>query len=310
MSSEVAGGNTQSKRNRRGRGRRNKNNQKPNKNNVCYQNVTFHQRPSSNQPGSPQRYFDDSYDVVFNNRDDDDGTLLSVKGAETETETLGNSPSLETPQPVIAQDIDSDTISKPVCGNNQVVHRHLNGLCIVTAGNVLTQLLEEFKQNGKVNEEEEEEVAISSIHYFVKVGKDSQSAKGKMRTKNKRQKRSTRDENGEGGSKAETTHHDGNVSPHDPLCRITLSNGQEIQLNCCVAGTVIEMNQQFDSSGGLVECDEEKMSRDAIDKVKEGSDGRESGGGDLSLVLKDPLLDGYLAVIMPTWGAFPPKENK
>lgn len=304
MSSEVAGGNTQPKRNRRGRGRRNKNNPKPN--NDCYQNVSFHQRPSSNQPGSPQRYFDDSYDVVFNNCGDDDGAPLAVKGAETET---GNSPSLETPQPIIAEDIDTDTISKPVCDNNQVVHRHLNGLCIVTAGNVLTQLLEESKQNDKVNEEVEE-VAISSIHYFVKVGKDSQSAKGKIRTKNKRQKRSTRDENGEGDSKAETTHHDGNVSPHDPLCRITLSNGREIQLNCCVAGTVIEMNQQLDSSRGLVECDEEKMNKDAIDTVKEGSDGRESGGGDLSLVLKDPLLDGYLAVIMPTRGAFPPKENK
>mmetsp|Transcript_2546 Transcript_2546/g.5438 ORF Transcript_2546/g.5438 Transcript_2546/m.5438 type:complete len:331 (-) Transcript_2546:239-1231(-) len=330
MSSEVvhastnAGGtNTQRKR----RNNKNKQHYEPNPEKwASYQDVAFHERPSSGRPGSPHRYFDDSFTVVFNNGGSDvdgDGALSMPLPLNIGAEASGDptSPSLETPSQPIIKDDDLGTNSNPtsLCGN-QVVHRHLNGLCIVTAGNVLEKLLESKRNNDTGgNDDVHEEVGISSIQYLVKVGKDSQSAKGKLRTKNKKQKRARKNDtaaNAEASKKA-VTNHDGNVSPHDPLCRITLSNGQVIQLNCCVAGTVIELNQQLDTEGMglLLECKEEGkiMNTDTISHtvVKEVVGNEKGSGivgsGDLSLLLKDPLLDGHLAVIMPTRGDFPPK---
>ena len=97
--------------------------------------------------------------------------------------------------------------------------------------------------------------------------------------------------------------HDGNVSPSDPLCQITLSNGTIIVLNCCVYGTVIELNHRLES---------EIMDTDAAAHTAEEGTAKDKGivvGGRPSLILKEPLMDGYLAVIMPTRGSFPPKEK-
>ena len=98
----------------------------------------------------------------------------------------------------------------------------------------------------------------------------------------------------EGCSKIEeVANHDGYVSPQDALCTVTLSNGQEIQLKCCVEGTVIEINNRLvdGSNGSSGSC----------------TTGSSTTHRDVSLLMKEPLLDGYLAVIMPSRGVFPPR---
>ena len=132
-----------------------------------------------------------------------------------------------------------------------------------------------------------------------------------MRTKNKKQKNhkhthqpdntDTR-EDGEYFSKAgtaEVEEHDGNVLPNDTICTVTLSNGKVVQLKCCVEGTVIELNNRLLNN---VVSDEGNSSN----KTKQEVDNR---SGDVSVLSKDPLLDGYLAVIMPSRGMFPPNNN-
>ena len=245
----------------------------------------FHERPSSGRPGSPHRYFDASYDVVFIDRCDDD--------VKESVQTIAERPSSPKSPPQTTESLhhtNMNTAQTHTCGH-QVVHRHLNGLCIVTAGNMVETIM--MKQSG-------DDVCVSSIQYLVKVGKDSQSARGKFRTKNKKQKHVHVGNNDSSSKERKSMEfHDGNVSPRDPLCQITLSNGIKFQLHCCVSGTIIELNSRLlDSDSIGLECKE----KGSIGKTN-GLDNR-----DPSLILRDPLLDGFLAVIIPR-GSFPPKTR-
>ena len=254
--------------------KRSSNNKQPTDNSRSYDSISFNKRSSSGRPGSPHRYFDSSYDIFM-----EDTTSDNVLEATSNEQSHGI--------------------------GNQVVHRHLNGLCIVTAGNVIQQQL------GSVSNDDNKEdgIQIKSIKYHIQPSKDSQSARGKMRTKKKKKRRkrqqqfkqhsndTTIAEGGvdEGGSSKieEETNHDGYVSPKDTLCTVTLSNGQEIQLKCCVEGTVIEINNRL--------VDGSNSSSDHTGTI-------DSVGRDVSLLMKEPLLDGYLAVIMPSRGVFfPPR---
>ncbi|KAL7533538.1 hypothetical protein ACHAWF_004535 [Thalassiosira exigua] len=197
--------------------------------------VSFRERPASGRPGSPHRYFEKSYDVMTF----DDGATADDDGGQ----------------------------QLPPSRGSQVVHRHLNGLCVVTAGDVL----ERATAGG--------EVEVSSVHYLVGVRKDVQSARGKLRAKRAKRKRG-----GNGGEHC----FDGTVSPQDPLCRVTLSDGTTVLLNCCVEGTVVELNRRLDRSEATVAG----SSNAALEEAATGGQGP-------ALLQKDPLLDGHLAVIMP-----------
>ena len=273
--------------------------------------VSYHKRSSSGRPGSPHRYFDTSYDVIMS--DGDVGS--SSDRREVDAPTISQQTNVGDNANTITSEITTELQSSNNNSGNQVVHRHLNGLCIITAGNILDRIMaQSFKQKTIDNEEEEdvrnkEEVEISTIQYHVGVGKDSQSARGKMRTKNKKQKNHKHKqqpdstdarEDGEYFNKtgpAEVEEHDGNVLPNDTICTVTLSNGSVVQLKCCVEGTVIELNNRLLNN---VVSDEGNSNN----KTKQEVDNR---SGDVSVLSKDPLLDGYLAVIMPSRGMFPPK---
>lgn len=304
MSSETTvhpnGGGNKQKRNRSRDRRHSKIKEQKKKNTEgfsSYKNVSFRDRPSSGRPGSPHRYFEDSYDVLFV---DDISKVVDCPPSSSlsDPDVLSGEPELTSSSPTKAsQPIDGNSAANPdpahsKCGD-QVVHRHLNGLCIVTAGNVLETMI----QQNLADKEgaDQEEIGISSIEYLVKVGQDSLSAKGKIRTKNKKQKRIVVAAGKDDGSA------DGNVSPNDPLCRITLSDGTYIQLNCCVLGTVIELNHRLDSKILGPSQGKEGTKKTANEQATFALD------RDPSLVLKDPLLDGYLAVIIPSRGSFPPK---
>ncbi len=70
-------------------------------------------------------------------------------------------------------------------------------------------------------------------------------------------------------------HNDGMVKPNDLLAQIKLTNGITVNVPSCVCGTLLEVN----------------------DNLKQNEN--------LSLLVDDPLLDGYIAVILPN-GSFPP----
>lgn len=306
MSSEVvhpppSGGNNNSNsnsNNKRKRGHnKGKQKQRSGNNNLLassYQNIAFRNRPSSGRPGSPHRYFEHSYDVLFNTAMTamPDADTASCAGKDNSQAQAQNSNSKESEEQLFQT--QQQTQIPHQSSGNQVVHRHLNGLCIVTAGSVLEKKLLLPSIHTSSNNKEEESAnddndvtTITSLQYLVKASKDSQSARGKMRTKNKKQKKQKQKTNDDYGDTATANEdHDGNVLPNDPLCRITLSNGRHVTLKCCVSGTILELNKRLEEACGT----------------------DNDGGGPLSsssLVVQDPLLDGHLAVIMPTKGAFP-----
>lgn len=65
----------------------------------------------------------------------------------------------------------------------------------------------------------------------------------------------------------------GMVKPGDVVAKIMLSNGTVLHIHSCICGTVIELNSSLKDNP--------------------------------SLLIHDPLLDGYIAVILPN-GSFPP----
>jgi hypothetical protein len=308
----------------RKRSRRSKNNNNNNTDN-CYSNVSYQERTSSGRPGSPHRYFEHSYDVSFLTDaaatvgTDEQVAVTAAAAAASAAATVDN----EQQQEEQHQQQEEYQSTKFTAGK-QVVHRHVNGLCIVTAGNVLqlattTSLQattsssnahsshESQQQQQQEQQEQGQSLTVSSIKYLVKVAPDAQSAKGKLRAKNKKRRKNnhtTINSNINSNNKTQTEEAedinnccDGEVSPTDPLCEVYLSNGTKVTLHCCVHGTVIELNHRLggdSNEGGKEETN--------VESSKRG----EGGNNASSLLVTDPLLDGYLAVIMPNRGSYLP----
>mmetsp|Transcript_17977 Transcript_17977/g.51482 ORF Transcript_17977/g.51482 Transcript_17977/m.51482 type:complete len:227 (+) Transcript_17977:30-710(+) len=192
-----------------------------------YANITFTKRPSSGRPATPHRQFDSSYE-----------------GSETRSaDDLLTSPSRE-------------------CG--QVVHRHANGLCVVTAGDLISEACRRSSSSGKASTP----VTIKQVDFRVKAA-EGQSVGSKRRNRmGKNTKKKGSDKNGDGCDERSS----GSVRPSDTLAIVLLSCGTSVDLKCCVLGSLLEINSRL------------------IDHP--------------SLLLSDPLLDGYLAVVMPR-GPFP-----
>ena len=68
--------------------------------------------------------------------------------------------------------------SAKITAGKQVVHRHVNGLCIVTAGNVLQLATSTTSADGSDESQQQQgqSLTVSSIKYLVKVAPDAQSA--------------------------------------------------------------------------------------------------------------------------------------
>jgi len=146
----------------------------------------------------------------------------------------------------------------------QIVHKHVNGLCIITAG----ELLKAVCSSG------DDAITISRVE-FTKEESDGQSV-GAKRKKARRAK----------SNRKKLDNEKGNTQPLDTLAIVTLSDGQKIDLKCCVQGTIIELNHRLDGKKRELVVDE---------------------SANPSLLLSDPLLDGFLAVILPS-GHFPTRS--
>jgi hypothetical protein len=123
--------------------------------------------------------------------------------------------------------------------NHQVIHQHVNGVCVVTAGSDL------LKDGSSITHVELKQTAAPSM------------SQGELRKAHSKLLR--------GKSVPHT------VAPGDILAIATTSNGRHIHLCCAVWGTILEVNETITPQ----------------------------------LLMDDPLLNGFLAVILPA-GPFPP----
>ncbi|GFH49329.1 hypothetical protein CTEN210_05805 [Chaetoceros tenuissimus] len=187
-----------------------------------YDGLQFIEREKQEGPGVPHRFFSSSYTVTFSN--------------------IGN-PTKK----------GNCTVK---CQDGQIVHRHANGLAIVTVGDTIQNYLDSL-------DEESTNISIQKVEFMQKVT-TSQSVGGKRRN-----------------SKHQNSNTPGSVSPLDTLALVTLSNGEILEMKCCIAGTLLELNTKFTTEKN---CNE-----------------------NFSLLMKDPLLDGYLAVILPS--TFPDSKS-
>lgn len=151
----------------------------------------------------------------------------------------------------------------------QIIHRHANGLCIVTAGELVKRACEaSTSDDSEDSTRRSTSIHVSKVEFLVKEV-EGQSVGSKRRKKMAKQRDAEKSSSGENS---------GVVRPSDKLARVELSNGCSVDLDCCVLGTVLETNAALS------------------DKP--------------SLLANDPLLDGFLAIIMPQGPfPFPPIEN-
>lgn len=194
-----------------------------------YAGITFSKRLSSGRPASPHRHFESSYE-----------------GRTTSTGA-------------------NDAKASPSQEFGQVIHRHANGLCVVTAGDIIK---EACRESGSTGDASNASSTIKQVDFRIKPaeGQSVGSKRRKRMGKNPKRKRgSDNNDNGDGGDADESS--SGSTSPSDVLATVELSCGTNVELKCCVLGTLLEINARL----------QEKP----------------------SLLLSDPLLDGYLAVIMP-----------
>lgn len=202
-----------------------------------YGGISFSSRESSGRPGTPHRYFESSYDVL----------PVVVESSRSAYQGGMAKPS-ELKKPGSLQ---------------QIVHRHANGLCIVTAGEIVKKACEVPPSDAK---EATPPIHVVKVEYAVK------EAEGQS-VGSKRRKKMAKASNSKGSKKSGSDQGSSGIArPSDKLARIELSNGSSIDLVCCVFGTILEINKNL------------------IDVP--------------SLLVDDPLLDGYMAVIMPQ-GPFP-----
>lgn len=179
---------------------------------VAYESLSFKRLESTDHPRSPQRFFRESFTAAVEaNRPE----LPIVNGKDSA--------------------VDSFQLT-------QVVHHHVNGLCIVTAGEHLPD-----KSN------------VVGIEFVATEAPACSAAE-----KRKRQAKMLK------GGKVNDA-----VNPTTIIARLKLESGETLPLYACVWGTVLELNHSLTAD----------------------------------VLFDDPLLDGYLAVILPS-GIFPPRVRQ
>ena len=168
-----------------------------------YLDISFSVIESTGRPGTPHRNFHSSHAVEFDSpqkREKD-----SSYDVTNDDENVKDQTSLS-----IA---------------SQVVHRHLNGLCVVTVGNTLDSSLE-----------------IQSVDFL------RDSNEGTARSKRKRKMKMTHASEGDNSRSS-------SVTARDPVARVTLKDGSRITLRCCVNGQLIELNNRLLEHPSLLTTD-------------------------------------------------------
>jgi hypothetical protein len=264
---------------------------KPDAYKIAYQNVTFVPIPSTGRPGTPHSFFQESYTVHWNNTSNNKDDDMSDENNVMHT------------QPP------------------QVVHKHVNGLVIVTAGSRFMNAETETETTAAT--ETTTSNMIESVNYLVTEGPTvNANERRKIQAKMLRNKKNVTgvvepssilcravtsaaaataavtaataalssdvvSDNGNNVKmETETNETQDPVQPQlpspttDDAAAVTDNVG--IPLYSCVWGSIMEINPKL-----LLPADK---------------------GQNSNLLATDPLLDGYLAAILPT-GPFPPAQQ-
>jgi len=204
--------------------------------NVEYQNIKLEPCVSTGRPGTPTRFFAKSWKIDFQEThvDVDECHNSAIESPLTDTTVLLNGTNVDTL-------LEANT--------RQIVHQHANGICIITAGHlVLSSAL--LLEKGD----------IDKVVFVVQAtSEQSVGAKRKRATK---------------ASKKTSDPSEGKVGPKETICQVFFRDGSTIDLKACVAGTILEINENLTQEPNLL--------------------------------VSDPLLNGYIAVISPSCGYFPP----
>jgi glycine cleavage system H lipoate-binding protein len=243
----------------------------------AYEGVTFTRRPSSGRPGTPHSYFEASYNVHFAEKS-------STAAATTTTTTTTH----------------SETEDKYSIFPQQVVHTHVNGLAVVTAGigsygfplpDASASSLSRTIQ------------AIDVVAQVADVAHQSAGKKRKRQSQMLKQKSKKRMNNINSNVSSNISYDSSVVYPRDVLANVqsttsstskennkeqeedsnhademitASSNTTTIPLHCCVYGSILEINSRLSDHPQIIQ--------------------------------DDPLLDGFLAIILPS-GPFPPPSS-
>jgi hypothetical protein len=233
---------------------------KPDLYRLAYENVTFVPIPSTGRPGTPHCLFQESYTVHWN------------KGEKSNSDDMDNN------------QVEVEQQQLP-----QIVHKHANGLVIVTAGNRFTDTASEtFAAANWI---------MDSVNYLVDEAPSLNAGeRRKIQSKMMHNKKISC----------------GVVEPSSIMCRVVATtadtaaesessddkknetNNHGIPLYSCVWGAIMEINPRLLPP---TQQEEEKKTKSH----------NAAAAAEPSLLATDPLLDGYLAVMLPT-GPFPPKE--
>lgn len=243
---------------------------------VAYRDANVTSRPSTGRPGSPHRYFRDSYTVSINTSattttvieesSPSEQQLHSMDTREKEEGDANKNTNKESNEVVVANinacDDSTATETHKIQSTTmeQVVHHHANGLCIITLGDSLAKAKAQHDKNKQQHDNEnKDEMIISGIEFIAKKALGSSAGE-----KRKHQGKMLR-------GKSAAQQQQGVVTPATILANIRFENGQIQPIYACVWGNILELN--------------EKVTPEQLQK--------------------DPLLGGYLAVVLPT-GPFPP----
>lgn len=177
---------------------------------VAYASVSFKSVPATGHPRSPHRFFKESYTV-------------------------------EITKEALESDQAGDIINSPRIKLAQVVHHHVNGLCIVTAGRIPPEI-------------DVEEIKIMTTEAPACSAAEKRKRQAKMLK----------------GGKVKDS-----VEPTTKIAELVLASGESVPIHACVWGTILELNHSLTPTS----------------------------------LKDDPLLDGFVAVILPS-GDFPPKESQ
>ena len=302
--------------------------------------IDFSKRESTGRPGTPHRFFKESFLVSISKN-------VPTPCPSDSSNNDSNEDIVECASNNKEQSIDIDKIDS----TEQIVHVHANGLCIVTCGFTIQNKLQEFNNHQQLssssnqsqfNPSQDNEnnrhqsdndtknittpiVTIQNIEFMAKASVDGQSTGGKRKKAKQMKNKNRHGKNNKGK--------DGMIQACDVLAKVTFSNGYIMELKACVSGTIMEINPNLlnsyitpssSSTGAVdVECkDDTKNNHDEKDNKQEhekvGVDDTSQvqahpddgiGRDGPNLLASDPLLDGYLAVILPLGGSFPPRHQ-
>lgn len=182
----------------------------------------------------------------------------------------------------------------------QIIHQHVNGLCVITIGNGgILSATNTKHTNEDDGDDDSPNVVVSSVERieFLVTASERCSAGERRKRNSKMLKKGTANtvKSIQNKNQNKNNHNDNNkqhgtddadpatstmststgiVKPDTMIAKMHLNNGTFLPIYACVWGSILELNTHVTPKQ----------------------------------LLEEPLLEGYLAVILPT-GPFPPKER-